>query len=172
MLWLQTPPWGRWLAAGLIVTLALWIELRPDPLVDHPFAVISIYPGAIVDETNTELRRVPAGLFDQVELGIAASRDVAAGAPILQADVAEDGSIVPSGWWVVSTDVPASAVLGDRVRLVLLESGTTVQGVVTLASIDDTFGSLTGGVAVPGEVAAKVATAAANGRLAVLLSTG
>lgn len=172
MLWLQTPPWGRWLAAGLIVTLTLWIELRPDPLVDHPFAATSIAPGTMVDESNTESRRVPAGLFDPVDLGIAASRAVAAGAPILGADVDGDDSIVPAGWWIVSTEVPASAVVGDQVRLVLLESGMTVQGVVTAASVDDTFGSLSGGVAVPGDAAAEVATAAANGRLAVLVAAG
>lgn len=171
MLWLQTPAWGRWLAAGLIVALALWVELRPDPRIDHPFAVIPIASGETIDESNTQSRRIPAGLLDPVELGRTASRAVAEGSPILQADLDLRNPEIPSGWWIVSTDVPMSAAVGDTVRLVILQSGTEVQGVVARASVDDAFGSLSGGVAVPGGVAAMVATAAADGRLAVLVST-
>lgn len=172
MLWLQSPPWGRWLAAGCIVVLALWVELRPDPLGDHPFAANPIAAGETIDESNTDVRRVPVGLLDPVALGATASRAVAEGSPILPADLSERLSLVPSGWWIVSTDVPLSAAVGDPVRLVMLEAGTTVEGVVASASVDDTFGVVSGGVAVPEEVAAEVATAAANGRLAVLVSTG
>ena len=64
MLWLQTPQWGRWLIASLLVTLALWIELRPEPTVDHPFAIIQILAGDEIGVANTEMRPVPRGLLD------------------------------------------------------------------------------------------------------------
>lgn len=172
MLWLQTPPWGRWIAAGLVVAAAFWVELRPEPLVDHPFAVTAIAPGDQVNESNTEPRRVPTGLFEPVELGQVAVRGVDTGSPVLGADVGEGRSVVPSGWWIVSTHVPPSATPGDAVSLILLESGSAVEGVVVTASVEDPFGDGSGGVAIPADSAAEVATAAANGRLAVLVSTG
>lgn len=169
---MQTPPWGRWSVAGLIVTAALWVEFRPDPLVDHPFAVAPIVVGEEVNETNTVYQRIPAEILEPVVLGQVAVRAVSPRSPVLADDLGVPESIVPEGWWVVSTDVPASASPGDVVRLILLDQGTVVDGVVAATSTEDPFASSSGAVAVPSESAAEVATAASDGRLAVLVSTG
>ncbi|MGA7281413.1 MAG: hypothetical protein WBZ40_06475, partial [Acidimicrobiia bacterium] len=61
MFWLQPSPWARWLAAGLIMIGALWVEFRPSPTVNHPFAVVDIKPGEVIDSTNTQQQVVRAG---------------------------------------------------------------------------------------------------------------
>lgn len=172
MIWLQSPPWGRWLLAGLLVITALWMELRPDPLIDHPFAVMNISPGEEITTLNTDMRRVPSGLLDPPADGAVAKRPIAAGAPVLATDTGPRTSVVPSGWWVVSADVPRGAIVGDNVRIVILTSGEIVEGFVASAAEDDPFGSTSGGVAVQASVASQVAVAATNGQIAVLVSTG
>jgi len=172
MLWLQTPPWGRWAAALALLAAASWVELRPDPLVDHPFAAVPIAAGDEVNEANTEMRRVPAGLLDAVSLGATAVRSVEEGSPVLDEDTGAPGSQVPAGWWVVSADIPSWAMVGDEVRLVMLGSGAVAEGIVASRPSDDLLESGKGGVAVPPESADEAAAAAAEGRLAVLVSTG
>lgn len=172
MLWLQAPPWGKWIAAVAMVSLALWVELRPDPTVDHPFAVEDIAIGAVLDDTTTEMRRIPVGLLDTVELGDVVVRPITAGAPVLGDDVRPSHAAIPSGWWTVATEIPPSAAPGAEVRLVLLDDGSTVEGVVATVAVEDPFGTGLGSVAVPPEFVAEVATAQANGRVAVLVSTG
>ncbi|HEU4895531.1 MAG TPA: SAF domain-containing protein, partial [Acidimicrobiia bacterium] len=91
MLWFQPVPWVRWLLALLIAGIALYVELRPDPSVEAPFATASISPGDVIDETNTEMRRVPAGLLDTAEPGTVATRSIPPGAPVLDVDAAVEG---------------------------------------------------------------------------------
>ncbi len=172
MLWFQPPPWGRWAAALLIGAVALWAEFRPDPTVDHPFAVVPIAVGEPITEANTDLRRVPAGLLEPPPPGSVASRSIPPGAPVLASDVSEPGRVVPEGWWVVTVDLPLGVRTGDRVQVVLLDTGKVVPGVVASPVSEDPFAPTSGGVAVKPSVAAEVAMAAASARVAVLVSTG
>jgi hypothetical protein len=172
MLWFEPFPLGRWTLAILIAVAALYVEFRPDPIVHQPFAVVDIAPGDPIDASNTELRRVPAGLFDGAVEGDVATKQVLSGEPVLKSDVAESDRVVPLGWWVVGVALPQGASPGDPVRLVLLDTGMEVEGVVAHQGSDDPFAAADGGVAVPEERSADVALAAANGRLTVLISTG
>lgn len=172
MLWLQTPPWGRWMTALVMVSIALWVELRPDATVEHPFAVEDIAIGDELDSSNTELRQVPTGLLDRVDLGSIVVRPITAGSPVLDEDLREPHSAIPSGWWIVAAEVPPSASPGDAVRVVLLDERSSVEGFVASVAVEDAFGTGLGSVAVPSESAAEVASAQANGRVAVLVSTG
>lgn len=172
MLWFEPLPIGRWALVILVAAVAAYIEFRPDPSVEQVFALVAIEPGDTVDDTNTETRRVPAGLLDTAESGAIATRPVAAGDPVLASDVAEEGSTIPQGWWVVGVTLPQGARSGDRVRLVVLDDGFEVEGVVAHTGSEDPFDAADGGVAVPSESSSRVARAAADGRLAVLISAG
>lgn len=171
MLWLQTPPWGRWLIASLLATLALWIELRPEPNVAHPFAITAIAIGDDVGTANTELRQVPKGLFEPVETGVA-TRSILPGDPVLTGDITDSQSHIPAGWWIIAADVPTDTSPGDRVRVVLLSTGEVVEGIVTSVGDDDPFAAASGAIAVEPDRAGEVAMAAADGQIAVLVSTG
>jgi hypothetical protein len=171
MLWFQPVPWVRWLLALLIASVAVYVEFRPDDSVEAPFATTLIAPGDPIDETNTELRKVPSDLLDSASRGTVATRSVLPGSPVMAGDVGERGGTVPTGWWVVGVTLPHGATVGDDVRLVLLDSGLEVSGVVAHPGSDDPFAAADGGVAVPPESSADVAMASAEGRLAVLIST-
>ncbi|MCZ6737626.1 MAG: hypothetical protein O7B77_06585 [Actinobacteria bacterium] len=172
MLWLQSPPLGRWIAAGLLVAVAIWLEFGPDPLVDHPFATEAIAVGEELTSLNTETRPIPSGLLDQVHPNAVAARVIEKGEPILASDVGDGDSVIPVGWWVISADVPAIARAGDRVKIVLLDSGKVVEGVIAFSVPDDPFAAASGGIAVAPASASEVAVAAADSRIAVLVSTG
>lgn len=172
MLWLQTPPWGRWLAAALILAVALVAEFRPDDMVDHPFATETIRSGEEVTELNTEMRSVPRGLMTPPAPGEVANRHIPEGSPVTAADTGPPQRLVPPGWWIVEMDVPRSAAVGDTVSIILIDGGQVVSGVVAVTSSPDTFDPFPGGVAVDAGSAAEVAVAAAGGRAAVLVSTG
>jgi len=172
MLWFDPLPWGRWVLVAIVAVFALYLEFRPDPTVEVPFAVADILPGEIVDETTTEMRRVPVGMLVGAEPGEVASTRVDAGEPVLTSDVDADSAVVPNGWWVVGVTLPDGAAVGDDVRLVLLDTGEEVEGIIAHPGSDDPFAAADGGVAVPADSSAAVALAAADGRLAVLVSTG
>lgn len=172
MLWLQPFPWGRWALVLLIAGIAAYVEFMPDASVEAPFAVSTINVGETIDETNTELRRVPDGLLETADLGAVATQRIMAGSPVMASAVGERGETVPPGWWVVGVTLPDGAAVGDEVKLVLLDTGDEVSGVVAHPGSDDPFAAADGGVAVPPEGSADVALAAANGRLAVLISAG
>lgn len=172
MLWFQPFPWGRWALAILVAVIAVYVEFRPDPTVESPFAVTTINPGDVIDESNTELRRLPANLLDTAERGAVATRQILPGSPVMASAVGEQGETAPPGWWVVGVTLPDGAEVGDEVRLVLLDSGAEVPGVVAHPGSDDPFAAADGGVAVPPESSSEVALAAAGGRLAVLISSG
>ncbi len=171
VLWLQTPPWGRWLAAGLIVLGSLWVELRPQPSVEHPFASQEILAGAEIGDWNTVLRLVPAGLLESVPPDGVALTDIAPGEPVLASSVGDQSGETPAGWWSVEMALPISARPGDEAQVVLLEAGSTVPAVVVAGSTDDPLGSGLGIVAVPGDHAADVAAAAVEGRVAIMIAT-
>lgn len=170
MLWLQTPPWAKWISVGLIFSVAMWLELRPDPRVDHPFAVVDIAPGEVLGPHNTETRRVPSGMLELPPEDARATEPIPAGTPALAAYTAIGDHHPPDGWWIVSTPIPAGAAVGDAVKLIMLDTGSSVDGIVTSLSVSDAFSTVDGGVAVPEQSATEVAVAVANGRIAVLLS--
>jgi len=172
MLWFDPLPWGRWALVAIVAAFALYLEFKPDSTVEVPFAVFDIGPGEAIDETTTEPRRIPVDMLDGAELGDVASNRVAAGDPVLLSDVDEDAAVVPAGWWVVGVTLPDGAAAGDDVRLVLLDTGEEVEGVIAHPGSDDPFAAADGGVAVPAASSAAVALAAADRRLAVLVSTG
>jgi len=172
MLWFEPTPWGRWALVLAVAAVAAYVEFRPDPNVEQPFATSMINPGDVVDEDNTEMRRVPVDLFDPAAVGDVATRSIPPGAPVLATDVGVAGQVVPPGWWVVAVNLPEGADPGTRVRLVMLDTGEEVDGLVAHPGLDDPFASSDGGVAIPPESSSAVAMAAANGRLAVLTSTG
>lgn len=172
MLWLQSPPFGRWVAAGLLVAVAIWVEFRPDPLVDHPFAIEAIAAGEELTSLNTETRSIPSGLLDQVHPDAVAARSIEKGEPILASDVGDGDSAIPAGWWVISADVPTISRVGDRVKIVLLDSGKIVEGVIASSAPEDPFAVASSGIAVAPASASEVAMAAADSRIAVLVSTG
>lgn len=171
MLWFEPLPWGRWALVLLIAAFAAYIEFRPEATINEPFATVDISPGDTIDSSNTEMRRLPSGLVEGAQLGSVATRPVPVGDPVLASDVASSQSVVPRGWWVVSVPLPAGAQPGDSVRLVLLDTGAEVEGVVTHSGSSDPFDGADGGVAVASDESAEVALAAADSRLAVLVST-
>lgn len=158
--------------AILVAAVALYVELRPDATVEQPFATTDLVPGDVVDDINTEMRATPAGVLDGATTGDVVSRPIPMGDPVLRSDVGSGTAILPTGWWVVSVALPNGADIGDQVRLVLLDTGLEIAGVVAHPGSDDPFAAADGGVAIPPESSAEVALAAAEGRLAVLISTG
>lgn len=172
MLWFAPLPWGRWLLVSLLAAFALYLEFRPDATIEVPFATVDLLPGDVVDETNTELRPVPVDLLNPAQDGDRIGAAVRTGDPALASDVRENDGVVPPGWWVIGVTLPDGANVGNPVRLVLLDSGEEVEGVVAHPGSDDPFAAADGGVAVPGDASSRVAMAAAEARLAVLLSTG
>jgi hypothetical protein len=171
VLWLDKPPWGRWLTAAILVLLAVWFEARPDRTVPHPFASADIGVGESLDATNTIMRDVPEGLLPPVAGSGVARRPVRAGDPLSPADVT-DPKTSPLGWWSFPVELPSGARNGDRVLIVLLDTLETIEGVVSAGPSSDPFGSGRGSVAVPSERAAVAATAAVEGRIAILVSDG
>lgn len=156
----------------MVTTIAFWLEIRPDPMTEHPFAVTHIAVGEAIGDHNTELRPVPAGLFEAPEDAAHALVDIPAGTPVLPAQTGPNQLVMPQGWWIVAVDVPLESEVGDPVRVILLDEGRSVEGVVSAVGSSDGFTTSTGGVAVAPDAAPDVAAAAANGRVAVLVSAG
>lgn len=172
MFWLQTPPWGRWALAALIAAFALWVELRPDPMVDHPFASQPIARGEALSAANTSMRQVPRGLFEPIPDEAVAGREIPTGSPVLQYFLGGNSADIPDGWWVVTVEVPRSARAGDRVRVVVVDTGQIIEGLVMSVGHPDAFTPYGGSIAVPGDQAPTVAAASAHGRVVLLVSPG
>ena len=171
MIWLQSIPWAKWLSVGVLVAFALWLEVRPAPVVDHPFASVEIAVGELIGPHNTQAKSVPVGLFEPPPDGSYATSPVPAGAPILVEQTGDERFVVPAGWWIVSVDIPVGSQVGDRVRLVMLDSGQAVDGIISSIGSSDGFSTSSGGIAVEPGMATEVAAEAANGRVAVLVAT-
>lgn len=93
-------------------------------------------------------------------------------APVEQPAATEESPTLPPGWWAFPVEIGPGAEPGDRVLVLIVETGATVEGLVADGADDDPFGSGRGMVAVPPEHAASAAAAAANGGVVVLLSAG
>ncbi|MEA1903971.1 MAG: hypothetical protein U9N56_10630 [Actinomycetota bacterium] len=172
MYWLQSPPWGRWFLAAALVVAALWSELRPESTTGHPFASTRILTGESIDAGNTEMRKIPVGLLESISVEGVAIREIAPGSPLLAADVVDRSNSIPTTWWIVEVEVPPHVRRGDDVKVVLLDTGEVIDGVLAFPASDDPFGTGNGGVALPPERASDVAVAAASSRVAVLVSAG
>jgi hypothetical protein len=170
VIWLQTPPWGRWAIALLIAAVSLWIEFRPATMEPHPFAINEISAGNAVDESNTEMRMVPVGTFAAVELGEVARLTIEVGDPILASQLGDQGQGVPEGWWSLEMPLPVGSRPGDAARIVLLDSDVVADAMVIEDPDQDPLGSGTGLVAVEADRAAEVARAAGEGRAVVMIA--
>jgi hypothetical protein len=173
--WLGRPPWGRYLAAGAVLVLAAWIELRPAPTVERPFAAVDIDAATELTDELIEWRAVPAGAVPAIEPAGFAAVDVPAGSPLVSALLTADRPQAPEGWWVMELELAADLDAGRDLRLIVIPgpgeaAAEPIEAVVVRPSVDG--GSFAndepGLVAVPPDRAADAAVAAAAGRLTVL----
>ena len=143
------------------------MEIAPEATTPHPFTVTDLAVGDTIDDTVVVWRDVPKDLFDPVVLPTTASRPLRVGDPVTVGDASAGvSSGIPEGWWGVEVDVPAGARSGMSVKLVTGDAA--VDGIV-IDVTDGDYGERTGLVAVPGEVAERVAAAALDTRMMVLI---
>lgn len=171
MFWLERPPWAKWLAVAAFSLFALWMEIKPEPVVEHPFATIDIEVGEPIGSHNTQLLPVPEGLLEPPAPGSHALSPIPSGSPVLAGLTGGKETVIPSGWWIVAMEVPEQAAVGDRVKIVLLDGGELIDGVVSSSGFSDGLDFVMGGVAIAPESAPRVASAAIDGRVSVLLPT-
>lgn len=173
MYWLKRPPYLRWAAAAALVAVSMAIELRPAPMVEHPFAAADLGRGEAVTSDSVEWHEVPEGLLQlpTLDAGAVLTTDVGGGEPLLPSQLAT-GRLAPADWWSVPVGLPPGLPAGALVQLVDTETGTATDGIVTASATDDPFAIDPAGlVAVPAEAAAVVATAEAGGLLIVLVQS-
>ena len=104
--------------------------------------------GESIGEDAIEWHAVPRGLMSQPDLAAAvAARDIEEGEPITTAAIG-NGPIIPEGWWSVPVVLPASAVPGRAVRLMLTAPPRDVDGIVVAAGGDDLLGGTGAGLGV------------------------
>ena len=170
MFWLTRPPYIRWAVAAAIVVAALLWDLRGSAQIQYPFAATAIAAGTPITDAQVAWRSVPEGAMEMPDLSDpVASRDVAAGEPIVPSAVSGE-SMVPDGWWSVPVPLPGSALPGTRVRLVGIETEFETDGIVVSVAGEDVLSfSESGLVAVPPAYAAVVAIASKDGTLIVLV---
>lgn len=169
MYWLTRPPILRYLAAFLLVSFGLFLEVRPQPMDRHPFAAAALPPGATITEHDVEFRDVAAGLLPPISLPAVARVGIEAGDPLTTTLLARSGQVAPDGWWSLEISVPDLAVPGMDVLLVSPGSPGVIGVVVSVRPGDDFGGGPMGLVAIPPESAEAVATAFAENRLVPLL---
>ncbi len=171
MYWLARPPYLRISVAALIVIISIAHDLRPARTVDHPFATTDIRAGTEVTDAVVEMRSIPPGLLEAVDLPAPAVRSIAPGMPITASDVGA-GIAPPVGWVTIAVEVPLEIAPGIEVLLVLggLDMvPSTVPGVVTGTAGGNGFEAPLAAVAIPPDRAVDVAIARRTGQLEVLL---
>ncbi len=170
MLLLSRPPYVRWIAAGLVLAIALGLEVADRSVEPYPFASRPIARGEELAADAVEWRDLPSGTFTAPSLtGRVATAAIGVGDPITSSVVGPVPSVA-QGWWAVPVDLPIGVPLGARVRLIL-EGGSAFEGIVVGESTEDGFGVPTmGSVALPAEHADLVARAAAENRVAVAVA--
>ena len=169
--WFRRPPYLRWIAASLIVTGALWMDLRGEPTEPRPFAVSSIAAGDRIVEEMLEYREVPVGVLPEVDADGYAVGPILPGDP-LTPSVISDRDPLPDGWWAMEMEVPTGAGSGTELRLVIEGAAAVVPGLITTivpAGQSAGWARDTAMVAVPSDQAALVATALARGQVGVLV---
>ena len=180
MYWFRRPPYFRWTAAALLVVLAIWLDVRPEPTELRPFAAVDLTEGTAIEEAMIEWRAIPAGLLpDPGDPVGTVSRSVMAGEPIVPSAIARDQVVAPPGWWILETPLPQGAFPGQPVHLVVLSQATTetpqaIPGIViSPASARDPLDveEPAGLVAVPAESATRAAAAVAQSEVTVILGS-
>ena len=174
MLWISRPPYVRWALISLLILVSLWLELRPESTVTHPFLTRDLIRGEPV-ESSVEWRDIAHGVLEPVPGTGFADRPLTAGQPLLRGDTTDVPMAVPPGWWLVDVAVPAEAAVGSQIQLVILPAPghrptPPIGGVVTGVRPADFEGDgLVGAVAFPPDRAATAAVAIAEKRVSVLL---
>lgn len=90
--------------------------------------------------------------------------------PVSEAEAPTEAA-APAGWWSFPADLAPGTRAGDRVLVLIVETGEAVEGIVAASASDDPFGSNRGLVALPAERAAVAAAAAAVGGVVILHAT-
>jgi hypothetical protein len=175
VLWLERPPYLRWLAAAVLVTVAAWIELGPEATTPVWFAADDIAAGTTLTPDQFQRREVAwVGSVPARPEGVA-SVDISAGDPLVPSLLTE--VVVPPGWMAVAAPLPPDAVTGSDATLVVLpglpgQDAATVPALVLRPAGDDAFGDGSGTVAVPADRVTEVLVAAADDRLAAAVVVG
>ena len=170
MLLLSRPPYLRWALAAIVVIAALLWDLSARRVEPYPFASQDLERGQPITAEVIEWRKLPHGSIARTDVTESvALTDVRAGDPLTRS-VAGPSRPIPDGWWSVPLDLPLGIAEGAIVRLVL-QDGTSVEGIVTIAAAEDQFGvARVGAVAVPEGAADAVAVSAGAGALTVLVA--
>jgi hypothetical protein len=147
----------------------MW-DLRGSAQILYPFASTAIAAGTPITDSQVVWRGIPEGAMAMPDLtDPVASRDVAAGEPIVPSAVS-GVSMIPDGWWSVPVPLPSVAMPGTAVRLVGTEASFETDGIVVSVAGEDLLSfSESGLVAVPPAYAAEVAIASRDGTLIVML---
>lgn len=173
MLWLERPPWIRWIAAGALLAVAAWSELSPPPTTNAVFLATDVSAGTPLAPDLVERRRVPVGTVDTVEPEGLAAVDLSTGDPLLASMVTRLS--IPDGWMKIEAPVPAGSAPGTPAILVIHGDGTPpleVEAMVVESERDDPFVNASGVVAIPAEWMAAAAAAVAEGRTVIGVSGG
>lgn len=158
----------------MVLLVAAWIELRPAPMVDHPFAATDLPPGSVLDGSALEWRPVPAGALPPVTPHGVTSVAIPAGTPLVAALIRAERPPIPEGWWTMQLEFSPDLVPGMALQLVVIpgpgdDPQPPIPAVVVASPAAESFSRTTPGlVAVPPEAAADAAVAASAGRIAVL----
>ncbi|MGI9666417.1 MAG: SAF domain-containing protein [Acidimicrobiia bacterium] len=167
---LSRPPYLRWIAAAILVAGALAWEVSDRATEPYPFAANAIAAGTPITEEIVEWKQVPKGSIKMPDLGSSSALAAIAPGDPLTRSVVGSGSSVPDDWWSVPVTLPLGLARGTKVKLSLLD-GSSVTGVVAMPASDDEFGIKRAGfVAVAESDAGRVALAAANDAILVLIA--
>jgi hypothetical protein len=161
----------RWAAGIAVVAVALILEASPHPTTLHPFLRRDVAAGQSIGADDLEWIEIDAGLLPVPKLAadVVAAAGLEAGEPLLPSDLGGMPPL-PADWWAVAVPLDPAAVPGDQARLVIADPFLVVDGIVTAAADNDSYGYRTPGlVAVPGDVAPAVAAAAAYDGVVTLL---
>lgn len=173
MLWLENPPYLRWLAAVCLVLLAAWSEFTPPATESANYLAVDVAAGTTLGPELIRERRVLVGTVETVDPDGVAVTDLSAGEPLVASMVTD--VVVPPGWMLIDAPVPAGTSPGTPARAVIRSDGSApmeVEALVIRAEANDPFETTSGVVAVPAEWMAVAATAAAEGRMVMGVAAG
>jgi len=171
---LQRPPIARYVAAGLLLSFAAWVELRPIATVERPFASVDVSEGGVLDGNVVEWRDVAAGALPAIDPTGFAAVFIPAGTPLTSAVIAESVPRPPDGWWTMELALSAETKPGTDLQLVVIpgpgeDPVSPIPAIVIRPGTSETFGAGRPGlVAVPPDRATDAAIAASGGKLTVL----
>jgi len=170
VLWLERPPFARWIAAALLLAGATWSEFSPPSSARVTFLAEDVAAGTPLTAAMVDTRLVPTPGFSTVEPSGVAAADLIAGDPLTGPPIAE--TVIPEGWLLIRPPHPRLPVAVTKATGVILagtEGGAPIEfpALVVEAGVTDAFTSESGSLAVPPEWLAQAAAAAGEGRLIV-----